>query len=310
MIDIDFKILVFLAAAEHLNFTRAAKEMNISQPAVSKSIHALESQLGHTLFNRVGHGLTLTERAMSFHTYALQIKALYQEMNCAISMIDGLPSGELRVGASTTLSHYILPEILAAFHTAYPSIILKMFHGNSRKIEELLQENRIDLGLTEGLSDNTSIKYDTFVKDEIVLVTRPDNPVLNKHGNITKDQLTELEYVFREQGSGTNDIIYRALLGSGIDWRLLQVNVYLASTESIKNFLLKTNCFAFLSIHAVSREVANGELLAIDVQGLDIQRNFFFLQPYGITGRLAEIFRRFSYLNFEKNGQFHRKENL
>jgi len=305
MIHVDFKILVFISAARNLNFTRAAKEMNISQPAVSKNIQELEAQAGRNLFERSGHRLTLTEAGQLFLKHAIRLTSIYETLNGELGLLDGVLLGELRLGASTTLSHYILPEILAEFHLSFPSINVKVLHGNSRKIEELLSDKTIDLGVVEGLSDNSSMKYETFLKDEVVLVTRKGNPKLKGKDTLSPKQLMNLEYVLREEGSGTNDVIQKAVTLVGIDWHSLYVKVHLASTESIKNFLLKTNCFSFLSVHAISKELQSGELEIVDVENLSMERNFYFVRPHGVIGHLPEAFRRFAYQRFEKNGIFH-----
>lgn len=305
MINVDFKILVFISAARHLNFTRAAKEMNISQPAVSKNIQELEVQAGRNLFERNGHRLLLTEAGRLLLNHAMKLTSVYEDLNCELGMLDGVLSGELRLGASTTLSHFILPEILAAFHLSFPNISLKVLHGNSRKIEDLLLDKTIDLGVVEGLSDNLSMKYETFVKDEVVLVTRRGNPRIAGIDCISPGQLPDFEYVFREEGSGTNEVIRKAVTKAEIDWQSLYVKVYLASTESIKNFLLKTDCFSFLSIHAVSKELQSGELKVIEVENFIMGRNFYFVRPHGVIGHLPEAFRKFSYQKFARKGLFH-----
>lgn len=304
MINVDFKILVFISAARHLNFTRAAKEMNISQPAVSKNIQELEVQSGRNLFERSGHRLILTEAGQLLLDHAMKLTSLYEDLNCELGMLDGVLSGELRLGASTRLSHFILPEILASFHLSFPNIGLKVLHGNSRKIEEVLLDKTIDLGVVEGLSDNLSMKYETFVKDEVVLVTRSGNPRIAGRDNITVGQLLDFEYVFREQGSGTNDVIHKAFTEMGVDPQSLYAKVYLASTESIKNFLLKTDCFSFISIHAITKELQNGELEVVEVENFIMERNFYFVRPHGVIGHLPEAFRRFAYQRFAKNGLF------
>jgi len=310
MINIDFKILVFISAARHLNFTKAAKEMNISQPAVSKNIQELETQAGRNLFERAGNRIILTEAGSLFLNHAIKLTSVYEILNGELGLLDGVLLGELRLGASTTLSHYILPQILAKFHLSYPSINLKVLHGNSKQIEDLLFDKTIDLGVVEGLSDNPSMKYEAFLNDEVVLVTRKNNPKVAKIDMLYPYQLQHLEYVLREEGSGTNEVIHKAFTDAGIDWHSLYVKVYLASTESIKNFLLKTDCFSFLSIHAISKELECGELKIVDVENLTMERSFYFVRPHGVIGHLPEAFRCFAYQKFAKNGMFHFRDEV
>ncbi|HEY1056478.1 MAG TPA: LysR substrate-binding domain-containing protein [Emticicia sp.] len=294
MIAIDFKLSVFMAAARHLNFTKAAQDLNISQPAISKNIHELEVQTGHNLFERNGNRLMLTETGQMLLSYAQQIQHIYDQLNENLDILDGRAAGELRLGASTTISHYIIPEILADFHTQYPLIKIKTLHGNSKQVEEWLQQKEIDLGIVEGLTDNASMKYEEFLKDELVLVTRHGNPLVPDSGSVNPALLKEVDFVLREQGSGTNEVIRKALMKIGIGMHELHVKVVLASTESIKNFLHTTNCFSFLSIHAITKELKNEELQIVELNDFEIERSFFFVHPQGVIGRLPENFRRFA----------------
>ena len=301
MIAIDFKMSVFIAAAKHLNFTKAAQELNISQPAISKNIHELEIQTGRNLFERNGNRIVLTETGQLLLNYAQQLQGIYDQLNENLDTLDGQAAGELRLGASTTISHYIIPEILADFHTQFPLIKIKTLHGNSRQVEEWLQQREIDLGIVEGLSDNASMKYEEFLKDELVLVTRHGNPLLSGNTTANPELLKEVDFVLREQGSGTNEVIRKALMKIGIGMHELNVKVVLASTESIKNFLLTTNCFSFLSIHAITKELKNAELQIVELNDFEIERYFFFVHPQGVIGRLPDNFRRFAMQRFRRN---------
>jgi DNA-binding transcriptional LysR family regulator len=294
MIAIDFKMSVFIAAARHLNFSKAAQDLNISQPAVSKNIHELELQAGRNLFERNGNRLLLTETGQMLLNYAQQLSGIYEQLNDNLGILNGKAAGELRLGASTTISHYIIPEILADFHTQFPLIRIKTLHGNSRQVEEWLQQKEIDLGIVEGLSDNVSMKYEEFLKDELVLVTRFGNPKIKTNTAVNPELLREFDFVLREQGSGTNEVIRKALMKIGIGMHELNVKVILASTESIKNFLLTTDCFSFLSIHAITKELKNNELQIVELNDFEIERYFFFVHPQGVIGRLPESFRRFA----------------
>ncbi len=301
MIAIDFKMSVFIAAARHLNFSKAAQDLNISQPAVSKNIHELELQAGRNLFERNGNRILLTETGQMLLNYAQQLTGIYEQLNDNLGILDGEAAGELRLGASTTISHYIIPEILADFHTQYPLINIKTLHGNSRQVEEWLKQKEIDLGIVEGLSDNASMKYEEFLKDELVLVTRFGNPIIGNNNAVNPGLLREVDFVLREQGSGTNEVIRKALMKIGIGMHELNVKVVLASTESIKNFLLSTNCFSFLSIHAIMKELKNNELQIVELNDFEIERYFFFVHPQGVIGRLPDNFRRFAIQRFGRN---------
>ena len=298
MIRIEFKIAVFYAAARHLNFTKAAQELNITQPAVSKNIHELEIQAGKSLFKRNGNRLVLTESGKLLFEHAQKIHSAYDMLNESMDMLDGKVSGCLKIGASTTLSHYIVPKLLAEFHADYPMMKIKALHGNSQQVEEWLSDNSIDLGILEGLSNNPSMKYEAFLKDELVLVARHDHWKFKDKDHISARDLLELEFVIREQGSGTNDVLYRSLSEIGVNWHDLDVRVILASAEAIKHFLLNSDCVAFLSVYSIMKELDQGELKVIDIEGFEVKRDFFFVHPQGVINGVAEFFYNFAKKRF------------
>jgi len=142
--------------------------------------------------------------------------------------------------------------------------------------------------------------YEPFVKDEIVLVTRTKSRWALK-GEIKSAQLLSIPLILREQGSGTLDVITKALKKSNIKTKELLVEVQLESTESIKQYLLHSETAAFLSIHAVIRELQLKELSVIDIKGIDMFRMFQFIQLHGQTSKLQALFKRFclNHYNFK-----------
>jgi DNA-binding transcriptional LysR family regulator len=291
--DCDFRLKVFYVAATQLNFTKTAAELFISQPAVSKNIQELEQQIGHTLFERKGSRLSLTPAGNLLLKHAHIIIEQYNKASYDLSILKGETAGSLKLGASTTISHYIIPLILANFHRHYEGIHIQVAHGNTQQVEEWLTDNKIDLGIIEGLNQNRSMKYTPLFNDEIVLVTRADNP-LASHEMITIENLRELDFVMREAGSGTNDVIAKCLKAKGFETQNLQISINLASTESIKQYLLHSNSFAFLSVHAIIREIQGGFLKVVDIEDFSIERSFFFIHPHGAVADLPNLFMRFA----------------
>lgn len=291
--DCDFRLKVFYTAATQLNFTKTAAELFISQPAVSKNIHELEQQIGQTLFERNGSRLSLTSAGALLFRHAHIIIEQYNRASYDLSLLRGESEGLLKLGASTTVSHYIIPLILANFHRHYEGIHIQVAHGNTQQVEEWLAGNKIDLGIIEGLNQNRSMKYVPLFNDEIVLVTRTNNPVAGS-GSLKIDTLTELDFIMREAGSGTNDVIAKHLKAKGLATQNLKISINLASTESIKQFLLHSNSFAFLSVHAIIHELQQGLLKVIDIEDFSIERSFFFIHPHGAVAELPNLFMKFA----------------
>ena len=288
----DFRLKVFYTVAQKLSFTKAANELFISQPAVTKHINELEQQLGAALFRRHGNSISLTPAGQVVLKHAQKIFQIYATLENELAQLTNTSGGNLQVGASTTLAQYVLPKILAQFKTAHPGVHLTFVTGNSEQVEQQLIQEKIDIAVVEGISHHPQIMYEPFVKDEIVLVTR-SNSKLAKKTEIKPEQLLTLPLILREHGSGTLDVIYKALSSAHIHPKDLHIELQLDSTESIKQYLLYSDCAAFLSIHAVEEELRHNKLSIIDIRGIDISRTFQFITLHGQTSRLTSVFKRF-----------------
>jgi DNA-binding transcriptional LysR family regulator len=285
----DFRLKVFYTVALRLNFTKAATELYISQPAVSKHIQELEETYKTKLFERNGSKIALTPAGKILLKYTKNIFEIYREIDFEISSFNKERQGLLRLGSSTTISQYIISPILARFHQKQKDIKVNLLNGNTEQIESALINKEIEIGIVEGQSKNQSIKYIPFLKDELVLVCRSENP-LAKQNEISVNDLKSLKFITRERGSGTLEVIEFALKKTGLRFSDLQIEMQLGSTESIKSYLLNSDCFAFMSIHAVSKELLNKELIVLDVEKLDIERHFFIITLLGKSDPLSELF--------------------
>ena len=289
----DFRLQVFHTVARRLNFTKAASELYISQPAVTKHIHELENQLKIKLFDRNGSKIKLTQAGEILLNHAEHIFDIYRTIEFDLNSLANRQSGILRLGASTTNAQYILPPILAAFHKKFPDIHITLTIDNTEQIEQALQDKKIDLGVIEGYSKNSGIKYTEFLKDEIVLVSSTKNSLVTS-ASIQPEQLKQIPLLLREPGSGTLEVISHALKIVGINISDLRSEMQLGGSESMKMYILHSNCMAFLSVHAVLKELQNKECYIIDVEGLAIERYFYFAILQGQPEALPELFIRFA----------------
>lgn len=289
----DFRLKVFYTVAKRLNFTKAADELCITQPAVSKHIKEIEAYYKVKLFNRNGTKISLTQAGNILLQYSNQLFTLYGNLEFELNTINERHNGKLRIGASTTIAQYVLPPLLASFHKRFSDIEVSLTINNTEQIEQALQSKDIDFGIIEGQSKNTLFKYTKFIKDEIVLVASV-NHILAKKEIITLDEMLKTPILLREPGSGTLEVIAHALKPLGIKISQLQCEMQLGSTESIKSYLLHSDCMAFLSIHSIFKELKNNEITIIDVDGLTIDRNFHFIQSYGEAEALPDLFMEFA----------------
>ncbi len=294
----DYRLKVFKKVAEKLSFTKAAAELFISQPAVTKHISALESELGQKLFIRKGNHIELTKAGQITLKYAREVERLYNELIFELSTLNNQIKGKLKIGSSSTMTQYILPKILADFKSKFSDLTISVINGNTEQIEKALLRNEIDLGIVEGKSKRLDCQYIEFIKDEIVLVAKSSNKLAKKL-EMTLDQLKTLPLVLREDGSGTLEVIAYNLKQKGLNFNDLNVQIRLGSTEGIKHYILQSDAFAFLSIHSVLNELKRNELTIIEIKDFQIHRHFNFILPKGEQNKLVKMFLQFArYYNF------------
>ncbi|MBN8837657.1 MAG: LysR family transcriptional regulator [Sphingobacteriia bacterium] len=288
----DFRLKVFHTVAKRLNFTKAADELFITQPAVTKHIQEIEAFYKCKLFERNGTKIQLTHAGNTLLKYTDDIFNIYRDIEFDLAALNENVKGTIKLGASTTVAQYVLPGYLALFKEKFQDIHIELTEGNTEYIENLLTENKIDLGIVEGQSKRQHIKYTQLIKDEIVLCTNVANTAIKKSA-LTLSELQKLPLVVREQGSGSLEVVVAALKKENIKFSNLNVEITLESSESIKSYLIHSKSFAFLSVHSVFKELKNNELRIVDIKELNIERYFYLITQQGGTNHLKELFLKF-----------------
>lgn len=292
MLEVNFRIKVFYQAARDLSFTKASRELNISQPAVSKHIQELENIIGQALFLRNGSRLVLTDAGRTLMDSVQVIIQEYELADYKLGLLKNQVRGNLIIGASTTIAQYLLPKWIAAFSLEHPMVQLKLFTGNTAQVDRWLYEKKIALGFVEGMAEDPSLKYLKILDDQLIWVARKDNPLFQS-SPLCIDTLRKQEFIFREHGSGTNDIVFQRFKEFGIHANELINRVQMSSSESIKQYIQYSNSIGILSKHAVEQEIASGLLRKVDVEGFEIERDLHLVHLHGELSGLPKQFIRF-----------------
>jgi DNA-binding transcriptional LysR family regulator len=288
----DYRDTVFLSVVENLSFSKAAGSLNISQPAVTRHIKEMEERYNTNLFERKGNKIYLTKAGEKLYNALKKIAQQYRELDFEIGQMHNSIVGEFKIGASSTISQYVIPKVIASFHKRYSKIQIFLMNGNSFEMEKLLLEDQIDMALVENRSSQTSLRYKDFLDDELIVVTGA-NSVYAKCEKISKDDLLQIPIVLREQGSGTLEVIKDALWQQGVDFEKLNTLIHLGSTEAIKNFLLDFDGLAIVSEKAVATELYLKSLVKLKVTGFTIPRKFRIAYRLGHKSRQVELFENF-----------------
>jgi DNA-binding transcriptional LysR family regulator len=270
----DFRLRVFAAVAQHLSFTKAAQELFISQPAVTKHIRELEAQYAQRLLERRGNRVALTEAGRLLQAHADSVAAAQQLLQEQLQALQdpATAAGRLRMGSSTTLSQYVLPSLLPAFQRRYPQVELTLRNANSELIADALLCGDLDLGFVEGRSRSLDQHYELLLPDELVAV-RCATPTGPPATPLPLAEALSYPLVLRERGSGTLEVLEFALRELKVKLSNLTVACYLDNTEGIKSYLeAAPEALGFISRRALTRELAAGLLEIVPIEGLYLPR--------------------------------------
>ncbi|AXQ31852.1 LysR family transcriptional regulator [Solimonas sp. K1W22B-7] len=265
---------IFQAVAASGSISGGARELHISQSAVSKQLAEFERALGVLLLDRLPRGVRPTEAGRLLLGYANRLFAIEAEAAQALGDLQQLGRGRLAIGASRTIGGYMLPDTLAAFRRRHPGVELSLQVENTQAIEAKLLAGEIDIGFAEGIVSSGLLDYQVFAEDELVLIAAPGHP-LASGAALSLAALAGCPLLMHEVGSGTRAVTERALAAKNIR---LRPAMTLASTEAIKHTVATGVALAFLSAQAVRTELKAGTLGVVEVKGLRIRRPLYRVQ--------------------------------
>lgn len=271
------QLTAFAAVAEAGGFTKGARNLMVSQPAVSLQVAELEIALKTKLFDRLPRGVRMTAAGELLLAYARRIASLEHEAESAVANLLGLTRGRLIIGASLTIGSYLLPATLGRFRRKYPQIELVLEIANTQQIERMLLDDRLDLAFTEGLVPSDVLAAQVIREDRLVPIAPPRHPIL-KHKRITAAMLCREELILREPGSGTREVIEHALAKRKLTLKPL---MSLGSAEAIKRAVQAGIGLSIVSELTIDNEVSAGTLVVVPVADLSIKRPLVLLRVPG-----------------------------
>jgi DNA-binding transcriptional LysR family regulator len=267
---------VFLKVAELEHITRASEALNLSQPAVTKTIQGLEHELGLELVERQGRRIVVTHAGRVLQGYAQQMFVLEKEMEEALSSLREIEGGEITLASNTTAGVYLLPPIVARFRESYPQVTLHISILNSQDIIDATMNWNLDFGLVEGdpASLPPGLKVTVFAHDELVLVVSPKHHWCGPTP-IKPEMLARNELLLREQGSGLREVVEQGLLRHGVH---VQPLFTLTDNEAIKQMAMSGVGAAIVSSLSVQRELEKGDLVQVPIEDMEMRPQLSLIQ--------------------------------
>ncbi|MBL4683175.1 MAG: LysR family transcriptional regulator [Nannocystaceae bacterium] len=264
---------VFAAIARSGTFTGAAKLLRVSQPAVSKQLGELETAVGLTLFDRVPGGARLTDAGEILQRQTDRIFEAEAAAEADLAALAGLSRGRLRVGASTTIGSYLIPQLLGDFRRSHPEVELELQIANTNEIQRALLAGQLDLAMTEGFVGSGALEVAVVHTDQLVVIVAPEH-AWAKSKRATLRALAEAPFIAREHGSGTRAVVEAALAEHGVT---VDPVMTLGSTEAVKSAVAAGLGVAMVSRLTVALELSSRRLVEVRTPGLSVRRSLHLL---------------------------------
>jgi len=263
------QLQIFEAVACHGGFTRAAKALNLTQPAVSMQVRELENHAGLPLLERAGRSVRLTQAGEEVLRYVRSARRAQQDAEDALARLRGLEAGRLAIAAVST-AKYFAPKFLARFTRAHPKVELRLLVHNREAVVQLLIANDVDLALMGTAPAQVETVATPFAPHPLVIVARPDHELSGKR-RVPVAALSDETFLVREPGSGTRGAMERYFAQQGF---LPRTTLEIGSNETIKQAVMAGMGLGFISLHAIGLELQARQLAVLRVDGLPVIRDW------------------------------------
>jgi DNA-binding transcriptional LysR family regulator len=266
-----------IALVEEGSFSRAAKRMLLTQPALTKNIKNAEDCIGVRLVNRSSAGISLTPEGKILYDYSRRMVRLRDEAKEKVLALSKETGGNVYLSASTIPATYILPRALSDFNKTNTDIHIYIKTADSEEAMNMVLDNEVEMGFIGKKPLNKKLVAEILWKDRLVLVVSKNHPWCKKK-SVTLPELLKEPFVIREKGSATREL-FESYLKKSKSISLAQFNICgeLGSSEAIKEAVIAGWGVSVISIHAVSRELSQGLLCEVPIQGLTMERNFYLI---------------------------------
>jgi len=277
-LNFDLKqIDIFCKIVELKSFSRAAEEVNLTQPTVSERIASLEASFQTMLLDRSSKKIIPTKAGKLLYSYSKRMLEVRRELIQAMDKFLGLEKGEIVIGGSSIPGTHILPRVIGKFREKYPGINVILKLGDSQEIIKGVNSGIYELGVVGKKPDNYSMACKDFQSDSLVLIVHKNHPWVKENKGITLEKLLKEPFIMREEGSGTRKVMENVLLKHKTDPNSLNVVCELGSSEAVKHGILNKIGVSIISQREVETELKCGLLKKIKIDNITFDRRFYLI---------------------------------
>lgn len=271
--NITFRQLeVFEVVARLLSYTKASKELHLSQPAVSMQVKQLEENVGLPLFEKIGRKTYLTEAGKEMYHYCRTIAHQLEEASEVFEQLKGLKSGRLEITVATTANAFAT-RMLAKFNKEYEGSTVSLDVTNRERLLQQLADNEKDIAIMGRPPEDADLVTEPFADNPLVVVAAPDHPLVDMQP-IPLYMLQDQTFVVREKGSGTRTAMQRFFEEHNLS---ITSSMEMNENEAIKQAVQAGMGLGIVSIHTIELELETKRLVILDVEDFPIMRHWYLV---------------------------------
>jgi DNA-binding transcriptional LysR family regulator len=283
------QIKAFHKVAAAGSFTKAARELFLTQSAVSQQIRALEDEIGGRLFDRSGKSVRLTGEGEVLLAYAKRLFDLHEEIEALFDSLRKLEKGRIAVGATAVIGTYFMPAVISAYHHQYPGIEIDLKMGNSEAIQRMILDREVDLGVAGMIKKNKTLSSAFIHREELLFVCSPHNPLAHRK-TVSIAELDRIPFIWREKGTQTLAIVKKWFQENTADVFPRQT-LSLANMEAAKRIVEEGYGVTIIPTSAACREIEAGLLKRLRIVDFNLTVDYGLYYPKGRRfSRAAEAF--------------------
>lgn len=262
---------IFLAVYRNRSVTKAAAILNMTQPAVTRSVKELEAHYGVCLFERINQRLFITESGTRLYSHAIHLIEAFDHMEQEMKNWDML--GSIRIGASVTIGNYLLPQVVKEYQTQYPDMNVQVLIANGGILQKKLLDSEVDIVLLEGASGNPDLNMRPIGSDRLVLIIPPGHPLEHRE-DVGLDEILNYPLLLREKGSTVRTLVdnYFAIRNLSLQpvWES-------ASTQAIVRAVSCGIGLSFLPEQLVETDAESGNIVIKTITGVNLSREYYLV---------------------------------
>ena len=278
MINLN-QLRAFYQVAKCQNVSLAAKQLFVSQPAVTAQVKLFEESCGLKLFKKKGRSLILTDEGRTLFSHAIKVFEYEKRIEDALEQMKELKEGSLKLGSARTYARYFMPFLLTGFRDAYPHVKIHLDEGSSREMINSLIELRNEVVIVAKADDHANIAFIPFSREELVLILPPNHHLANEN-RIVFEQFSREPIIMKDKGSGTRQLVDKLYSNHNVIPNILMET---GDAEIIKLLVQHGEGVSFLVKEAVIDEIQEKKLVTVPIKDhsifLDVSIAYLKNQP-------------------------------